>query len=66
MNEKYNYDEKSDSLFINIKDGEEDSFEEVVPGINIEFDERKQIIGIEILKASRFSGGLKKPIQIKH
>ena len=55
QSEKCHYDEKSDSLFINLKDGEEDSFEEVIPGINIEFDERKQIIGVEILKASRFS-----------
>lgn len=66
MNEKYNYDEKSDSLYIYLKEGEEESFEEIVPGINIEFDENKEIIGIEILKASRFSENLKKPIAVKH
>jgi len=66
MSEKYHYDEKSDSLFIHLRDGKEESFEEVVPGINIELDEREQIIGIEILKASRFSGSLKKPMQAKH
>ena len=66
MSEKYHYDEKSDSLFIHLKDGEEESFEEVVPGINIEFDEKDNIIGIEILKASRFSESLKKPMQVKH
>jgi len=66
MSEKYHYDEKSDSLFIHLKDGEEESFEEVVPGINIEFDEKENIIGIEILKASRFSENLKKPMSVKH
>jgi uncharacterized protein YuzE len=49
-----NYDKDSDSLFICLKDGVEESFEEVVPGINIEFDKDREIIGIEILKASRF------------
>ena len=66
MSEKYHYDEKSDSLFIHLKDGEEESFEEVVPGINIAFDEKENIIGIEILKASRFSENLKKPMSVKH
>jgi uncharacterized protein YuzE len=52
---KYKYDKESDSLFIILKEGEEDRFEEVVPGINLEFDENNEIIGVEILKASRFS-----------
>lgn len=60
MNERYHYDEKSDSLFICIQKGEEESFEEVAPGINVELDEHKNIIGIEILKVSRFGESLKK------
>ena len=66
MNEKYNYDKKSDSLFIYLKEGEEESFEEIIPGINIELDRDNEIIGIEILKVSRFSDNLKKPVIIKH
>ena len=66
MNKKYNYDEKSDSLFIYLKEGEEENFEEIVPGINIEFDKNNEVIGIEILKASRFSEKIKKPIAIRH
>lgn len=66
MNKKYNYDEKSDSLFIYLKEGEEESFEEIVPGINIELNKNNEVIGIEILKASRFSENLKKPMMIKH
>ena len=51
---KYNYDKESDSLFIYLEEGEEESYEEVAPGINIELDKDNNIIGIEILKASRF------------
>ena len=47
-----------DNFFIYIKEGEEESSEEIVPGINIELDENGDIIGIEILKASRFSNKL--------
>ncbi|MBI4116274.1 DUF2283 domain-containing protein [Candidatus Pacearchaeota archaeon] len=54
MNKKYNYDEKSDSLFIFLEGGEEESFEEIAPGINMELDKNGKVIGIEILKASRF------------
>jgi uncharacterized protein YuzE len=66
MDKRYNYDEESDSLYIFLKEGEEESFEEIVPGINIEFDKNNKIIGVEVLKASRFSENLKKPIEIKH
>ena len=66
MNERYHYDEKSDSLFIYLKDGEEERFEEIVPGINIELNENDEIIGVEILKASRFCPGLQKPVAVKH
>ena len=58
MKKLYNYDKKSDSLFIHLKSGVEDRFEEIVPGINVEFDKKGEIIGIEVLKASRFSEGL--------
>jgi len=51
---KYYYDKESDSLLINIKEGEEESFEEIIPGINVELNEAGEIIGIEILRASRF------------
>ena len=66
MNKKYHYDKKSDSLFIYLKEGEEESFEEIVPGINIELNKNNEVIGIEVLKASRFSENLKKQITLKH
>ena len=64
MNKKYNYDKESDSLFIYLEEGEEDSFEEIVPGINIELDKNGKIIGIEIIKASRFSEKLKSSVVV--
>lgn len=66
MNKRYNYDEKSDSLFIVLKEGEEERFEEIVPGINIELNKNNEVIGIEVLKASRFTENLRKPVEIKH
>ncbi|MBI2139317.1 DUF2283 domain-containing protein [Candidatus Woesearchaeota archaeon] len=66
MNKRYQYGKKSDSLFIFVKEGKEENFEEVVPGINIELDKNDDIIGIEVLKASRFIGDVHKPIELKH
>ena len=63
MNKKYNYDQKSDSLFIYLEEGEEESFEEIVPGINIELNKDNEIIGIEILNVSRFSKKFKEPVK---
>ena len=51
---KYYYDKESDSLLINVSEGEEENFEEIIPGINIELNKEGEIIGVEILKASRF------------
>ncbi len=66
MDKKYNYDEKSDSLYIYLKEGEEESSEEIVPGINIELNKKNEIIGLEVLKASRFGKNLAQKIALKH
>lgn len=57
------YDETSDSLYIFAKHGIEDRIYELVPGVNIELDQKGEIIGIEILRASRFVQ--KQPIRWK-
>ena len=49
-----NYDAKADVLYIAAKKGNEEGFVEITPGVNIELDERGEVIGIEILNASRF------------
>ncbi len=63
MNEKrskYNYDKESDSLYIWLKEGEEECFEEIVPGINVEIDKDDNIIGVEVLHVSRLFAKKKK------
>jgi len=48
-----NYDEKSDVLYFAIREGIEEEFIEIAPGVNVEIDERGEVIGIEILRASK-------------
>ncbi|KKQ23596.1 MAG: hypothetical protein US40_C0002G0139 [Candidatus Roizmanbacteria bacterium GW2011_GWC2_37_13] len=47
------YDKESDSLYIFLKAGREDYFEEIEPNIVIEYNKSKEPIGIEILNASK-------------
>ncbi len=51
---KYHYDKENNLIYINVKEGKEDKFEEIIPGINLELDENDDIIGVEIQKASKF------------
>jgi len=46
MNKKplTNYDSKADILYIVAKKGKEEEFVEVAPGINVELDDRGQVI----------------------
>ena len=48
-----NYDYESDILYIVAKKAKEEEFVEIAPGINVELDDRGQVIGIEILNASK-------------
>jgi uncharacterized protein YuzE len=57
-----NYDYESDVLYIVAKKGVEEEFVEVVPGINVELDDRGQVIGIEILNASKCLKPIAKPL----
>ena len=58
MSGNYNYDSNSDSLYIFFKEEEEEMFEEIILGINLELNSAGEIIGVEILKASRFNKGI--------
>ena len=66
MKKKLNvfYDQEKDILYI-AKDGREEEFIEIYPGINVELNEKKEFIGIEILEASRILKDVIKPIQEK-
>lgn len=57
------YDPKVDALYIAVKGGAEEEFAEVVPGVHVELNKKKEIIGIEILNASRFFKTILKPLE---
>lgn len=48
-----NYDSEADVLAVYIKKGKEESFREVAPNISVELDKKGDVIGIEILNASK-------------
>jgi uncharacterized protein YuzE len=56
------YDYKSDVLYIVAKKAMEEEFIEVAPGINVELDDKGQVIGIEILNASKCLKHIAKPL----
>jgi uncharacterized protein YuzE len=51
---KIQYFEESDVLYYLISEGEEEETVELAPGVTVELNKEKEIIGIEILDASRF------------
>lgn len=57
-----NYDYESDVLYIVAKKGVEEEFIEIAPGINVELDDRGQVIGVEILNASKCLRPIAKPL----
>jgi uncharacterized protein YuzE len=64
MNKKrlVNYDFESNILYIVAKKDREEEFVEVAPGINVELDEKGQVIGVEILNASKCLRPITKPL----
>lgn len=55
-NQKIYYDKKTDVLWFNIKTGLEEEYKEVAPGVNLELDKNGELLGIEILNASKVLG----------
>jgi uncharacterized protein YuzE len=47
------------------KEGEEEEFVEVQPGINVEFDKHRQVIGVEIMRASEILKDIIEPVRQK-
>lgn len=61
--QKIYYDKKTDVLWLNIKSGPEEEYKEIAPGVGIELNKKGELLGIEILNASKVLGsklGLKK------
>ena len=50
---KVSYDKKKDILYILLRAGVEDRFEDISENITIEYDARDRPIGIEIFNASK-------------
>ncbi len=57
-----NYDSDADVLYIATKKGLEESTVEIAPGINVELDEKGEVMGIEILRASKTLKPIAKPL----
>lgn len=54
--QKVYYDKKKDVLWILIKSGPEESYQEITPDINLELGEKGELLGIEIFNASKVLG----------
>lgn len=50
---KMHHDEKVDALYLSLDDSEVVDFEEVRPGIVLDFNADKQVVGIELLELKR-------------
>jgi len=46
------YDSSSDVLYIATREGVEEEFTEVAPGVSVELDKKGNVLGVEILRAS--------------
>ena len=52
MSLKVNYDSQVDVLYL-AREGQEENVVEIYPGINLEMDANGELIGVEILQASK-------------
>lgn len=60
------FDQDNDILYIiTRKKASEEEFVEVVPGVNIELDKSRKVIGIEIFNASNFLRPFLKKLHLK-
>ena len=57
-----NYDPSTDALYVVTREGEEEKFVEISPGINVELDAEGRVIGIEILNAYKALGSIIEPL----
>jgi len=60
------YDRASDVLYIATRKGFEEDFVEVAPGVNVELDDKGNVLGVEILRASQTLKGFLKSLGKKN
>jgi len=58
------YDEEEDILYL-AKEGEESEVVEISPGVNMELDNKGNLIGVELFRASRMFKDILKPMEKK-
>lgn len=58
-----NYDSGSDVLYIGVQKGIEEEFVEVAPGVNVELNKDRKVIGVEILNASQVLSPIARRVQ---
>ena len=54
---KLKVDREADALYLTLRDGPASETEEVAPGIIVDYDEKGQAVGIEMLHLSRRAPG---------
>ena len=54
------YDKQEDVLGVYLKKGQEEEFVELAPGVAVEFNRKGDVIGFEILNASKILGSFLK------
>ncbi len=50
---KVHFDEKTDALYFQLDDSKIIESEEVMPGIILDFNEKNQVVGVEILNVKK-------------
>jgi uncharacterized protein YuzE len=50
---KMHYDEKSDALYLRLDESKIIESEEVQPGIVLDYNDNKQVVGVEILRVKK-------------
>ena len=56
---KMYYDEKADALYLRLDDSKIIESEEVAPGVILDYNEKKEVVGVEMLHLSRRTPNLK-------
>lgn len=56
------YDRASDVIYIATRKGFEEDFVEVTPGVNVEMDDKGNILGVKILRVSQTLKGFLKSL----
>ena len=51
------YDDGADALYIYFREGEHARTQEIAPGIIVDYDENGDVLGIEVLEASKKTSG---------